>query len=111
MLTPDPAKRPARALAAAQAKVQAGAVDAGLDLLAMAETGPLGELDRADLVRPLAAYVTRRGSDAPPLLLAAAKSGRGRFVPDCRRGAGRPPVVQVRPAVCGRARLRRGSRG
>jgi hypothetical protein len=74
-LTPDPAKRAARALAAAQAKVQAGALDAGLNLLAIAEKGPLDELGRArtDLVRAQVAYVTRRGSDAPPLLLAAAK--------------------------------------
>jgi DNA-binding CsgD family transcriptional regulator len=75
VLTPDPAKRTTRALAAAQAKVQAGAVDAGLDQLAMAETGPLGELERAraDLVRAQVAYVTRRGRDAPALLLNAAK--------------------------------------
>jgi len=43
VLTPDPAKRTTRALAAAQAKVQAGALDAGVDLLAIAEAGPLGE--------------------------------------------------------------------
>ena len=63
VLTPDLAKRSARALAAAQAKVQAGAVDAGLDLLAMAEAGPLGEFERAraDLVRAQIAWVTRRG--------------------------------------------------
>jgi DNA-binding CsgD family transcriptional regulator len=75
MLTPDPADRTTRALAAAQAKVQAGALDAGLELLAMAEAGPLGEFERAraDLVRAQVAYVTRRGSDAPPLLLDAAK--------------------------------------
>ena len=59
VLTPDPAKRTARALAAAQAKVQAGALDAGLDLLAMAEAGPLGELERAraDLVRAQVAWL------------------------------------------------------
>jgi DNA-binding CsgD family transcriptional regulator len=75
VLTPDPAARTARALTAAQAKVQAGALDAGLELLAMAEAGPLGEFERAraDLVRAQIAYVTRRGSDAPPLLLDAAK--------------------------------------
>jgi hypothetical protein len=44
VLTPDPAERTTRALAAAQAKVQAGALDAGLELLAMAEAGPLGAL-------------------------------------------------------------------
>jgi DNA-binding CsgD family transcriptional regulator len=75
VLTPDMAKRSARALAAAQAKVQAGALDAGVDLLAMAEAGPLGEFERAraDLVRAQIAYVTRRGRDAPPLVLNAAK--------------------------------------
>src|SRR6201987_5945957 len=75
VLAPDLAKRSARALAAAQAKVQAGALDAGVDLLAMAEAGPLGEFDRAraDLVRAQIAYVTRRGRDAPPLVLNAAK--------------------------------------
>jgi DNA-binding CsgD family transcriptional regulator len=75
VLTPDPAKRTARALAAAQAKVQAGALDAGLDLLAMAEAGPLGELERAraDLVRAQVAWLTRPARDAPLLVLNAAK--------------------------------------
>ena len=88
VLTPDPAKRTARALAAAQAKVQAGALDAGLDLLAMAEEGPLDELERAraDLVRAQIAYVTRRSSDAPPLLLAAAKRLQP-IAPDFARAA------------------------
>jgi DNA-binding CsgD family transcriptional regulator len=86
LLTPDPAKRSSRALAAAQAKVQAGAVDAGLDLLAMAEAGPLGEFERAraDLVRAQIAYVTRRFSDAAPLLLNAAKRLEP-IVPDLAR--------------------------
>jgi DNA-binding CsgD family transcriptional regulator len=75
VLTPDPAKRTTRALAAAQAKVQAGALDAGLDLLAMAEAGPLGELERAraDLVRAQVAWLTGRSRDAPLLVLNAAK--------------------------------------
>ena len=74
-LTIDPAKRGERALAAASAKVQAGAFDAALDLLAMAETDHLIDLlqSRADLVRAQVAFVTSRGSDAPPLLLKAAK--------------------------------------
>ena len=46
-LTADPAARTGRTVAAAQAKVQAGASDVALDLLAIAEAGPLGELDRA----------------------------------------------------------------
>jgi DNA-binding CsgD family transcriptional regulator len=74
-LTPDPAQRAGRALAAAHAKLQAGAVDTAIDLLAMAEAGPLGDLERAyvDLVRAQLAFVTRRGSDAPPLLVRAAE--------------------------------------
>jgi hypothetical protein len=40
-LTPDPRRRAARALAAAEAKYQAGALDAALRLLAIAETGSL----------------------------------------------------------------------
>ena len=53
MLTPDPAQRAGRALAAAATKFQAGAFDAARDLLAMAAAGPLSELDhaRADLMQ------------------------------------------------------------
>ena len=74
-LTLDPARRAKRALAAAQAKHQAGAYDAALGLLATAEAGPLDELDRArvDLLRAQIAFASRRGRDAPPLLLKAAK--------------------------------------
>jgi hypothetical protein len=72
-LTLDPAKRAERALAAAQAKAHAGAPDAARELLAIAENGSLGELEqaRADLLRARLAFVTNRGSDAPPLLLRA----------------------------------------
>jgi DNA-binding CsgD family transcriptional regulator len=74
-LAPDPARRAGRALTAAQAKVQAGAFDAGRGLLHMAESGPLGEFDhaRADLVRAWLAFATGRGSEAPSLMLAAAR--------------------------------------
>ena len=74
-LTPDPARRGARALAAAQAKFEAGAPDAAYELLAAAEIGPLDELQRARLARLRAqiVFARRRGSDAPPLLLDAAK--------------------------------------
>ena len=52
-LTQDPARRADRALAAAQASLQAGAFDAALGLLATAEAGPLDEFQRArvDLLR------------------------------------------------------------
>jgi DNA-binding CsgD family transcriptional regulator len=74
-LTPDPARRAQRALAAARAEHQAGAPDAALALLAMAQAIPLDELQRArvDLLRAEIAFASRRGSDAPPLLLKAAR--------------------------------------
>jgi DNA-binding CsgD family transcriptional regulator len=74
-LTPEPSLRARRALAAAQAKHQAGAFDAALRLVAIAESGPLNELQRAqvDLLRGQIAFALSPGSDAPPLLLKAAK--------------------------------------
>ncbi len=74
-LTLDPARRAERALAAAEAKYQAGAFDATLALLATAEAGPPDELRRAraDLLRGQIAFSSSRGSDAPPLLLKAAR--------------------------------------
>jgi DNA-binding CsgD family transcriptional regulator len=74
-LTPDPTRRGARALAAAQAKLEAGAPEAAQALVATAELTPLDELQRARLARLRAqiAFALRRGSDAPPLLLDAAK--------------------------------------
>ena len=74
-LTPDPARRGARALAAAQAKLDAGAPEAAQALLATAELAPLDELQRARLerLRGQIVFARRRGSDAPPLLLDAAR--------------------------------------
>ena len=74
-LTLDPARRAERALAAAQAGYQAGAFDATLRLLAAAEAGPPDQLRRAraDLLRGQIAFSSSRGSDAPPLLLKAAR--------------------------------------
>jgi DNA-binding CsgD family transcriptional regulator len=74
-LTPDPKRRAKRALVAAQRKHQAGAPDAALRLLAMAEAGPLEELDhaRAQLLQAQITFAETRGRDAPPLLLEAAK--------------------------------------
>jgi DNA-binding CsgD family transcriptional regulator len=74
-LTPDPAERGKRAVAAAQAKFDAAASDAALDLLAIAELAPLDELQRARLERLRAeiVFARTRGSDAPALLLAAAR--------------------------------------
>jgi DNA-binding CsgD family transcriptional regulator len=74
-LTPDPAQRGRRALSAAQAKFDAAASDAALELLATAELAPLDELQRAQLERLRAeiAFARTRGSAAPSLLLDAAR--------------------------------------
>jgi DNA-binding CsgD family transcriptional regulator len=73
-LTPDPARRAQRALAAAQSKHLAGARAASLRLLAMAQTGPLDELGLAgaELLRAQLAAGSGGGRDAPALLLKAA---------------------------------------
>jgi DNA-binding CsgD family transcriptional regulator len=75
LLTPDPARRPGRTLAAAQASLRAGAFGKALELVAMAEAGPLDELQgaRADWLRGQIAFASGPGSDAPPLLLKAAR--------------------------------------
>jgi DNA-binding CsgD family transcriptional regulator len=74
-LTPDPAVRGRRALAAAQAKFDAAASDAALDLLATAELAPLDEFQRAWLERLRAeiTFARTRGSEAPAMLLDAAR--------------------------------------
>ena len=74
-LTPDPAERGRRALAAAEAKFEAAAPDAAVELLATAELAPLDELQRARLERLRAeiAFARTRGGDTPALLLDAAR--------------------------------------
>jgi DNA-binding CsgD family transcriptional regulator len=74
-LTQNPTLRAERALAAAQVSLQAGAFDAVLDLLTIAETGPLDEfqLARAALVRGHLAFTSGPRSDAASLLLTAAR--------------------------------------
>jgi DNA-binding CsgD family transcriptional regulator len=75
LLTANPARHAERALAAAQASMQAGAFGQALDLLATAEAGPLDEFQRArvDLVRGNVAFASGFSSDAPALLLQAAR--------------------------------------
>jgi DNA-binding CsgD family transcriptional regulator len=75
-LTGDPAQRAGRALAAAEACLAAGAFDVAHGLLATAQAGSLNQLQRArlDLLRAEAAYSESRGSEAPGLLLLAAKA-------------------------------------
>jgi DNA-binding CsgD family transcriptional regulator len=74
-LTQDPARRCERALAAAQASVLAGGFDDALWLLATAEAGALDELQRAriELLRAQLAFAASRGTEATPLLMAAAR--------------------------------------
>jgi len=74
-LTVDPLRRTGRTLAAAQAGLQAGAFGKARELLAIAEAGQLDELAsaRVDLLRGQIAFASGLGSDAPPLLLKAAK--------------------------------------
>ncbi|GAA1236571.1 helix-turn-helix transcriptional regulator [Pseudonocardia alaniniphila] len=73
-LSPDPARRGQRAMAAAQAKHLAGLPDSALGLLTLAEASPLTELERAraDLLRAQIALTMNRGGDVPSLLLKAA---------------------------------------
>jgi DNA-binding CsgD family transcriptional regulator/tetratricopeptide (TPR) repeat protein len=74
-LTDDPNLRGERALAAAQASLQAGSFDTALNLLTAAAAGPLDEFQRArvDLVRAHVAFASGFGSDAPALLMNAAR--------------------------------------
>ena len=75
MLTPEPARRAQRLLAAARAKRDAGALDAALGLLVAVEAGPLDALRTAEVehLRGQIAFDQRRGSDAARLLLSAAR--------------------------------------
>ena len=83
-VTPDPEARTRRALAAARAKLEAAAPDAASRLLAIAELGPLDELQgaRAERLRAQIAFAQTGSADvpgltigpqAPALLLEAAK--------------------------------------
>ncbi|MCW2911457.1 MAG: ATPase [Actinomycetia bacterium] len=74
-LTVDAARRAERALAAARASFQAGAFEAALELVTAAQAGPLDELQsaRVDLVHGQLAFASGLASDAPPLLLKAAR--------------------------------------
>jgi hypothetical protein len=74
-LTGDPARRADRALAAARANLYAGAFDEALRLLPIAEAGTSDEFQQAqaELLRGQIAFSSNIGSDAPPLLLSAAR--------------------------------------
>ena len=77
-LTPDETRRSERALAAAEAKLQAGALEAALPLLATAEAGPLTELQlaKAASLRGQISFASTHSGDAATLLLDAAERYR-----------------------------------
>ncbi len=74
-LTVNSKQRVARTLAAAEAKRQAGALDAALELASGAERNLLDdyELAQLDVLRARVSFASERGCDAPRLLLAAAQ--------------------------------------
>jgi DNA-binding CsgD family transcriptional regulator/tetratricopeptide (TPR) repeat protein len=74
-LTADPARHAERALAAAQAKYQAGAPAAAAELLARVESGPPDELRsaRVGLLRGQMAFASGHSAEASTLLLETAR--------------------------------------
>ena len=74
-LTPEPARRAQRLLAAARAKRDAGALDAALGLLVSVEAGPQDALRAAEVehLRGVIAMEQRRSRDGARLLVSAAK--------------------------------------
>src|SRR4051794_31006959 len=75
VLSGDPEQRVRRALAAAQASLDAGMFDGALKLLASAEASTPDELQAAhvELLRGQIAFASSMGPTAPPLLLKAAQ--------------------------------------
>jgi DNA-binding CsgD family transcriptional regulator len=73
-LTVDPGRRSERALAAAQASLNAGEFDHALAMLGTAEASAAGELAaaRIELLRAQVIFATASSADAPLLLFAAA---------------------------------------
>src|SRR3954447_4399510 len=74
-LTPEPAERVRRLLAAAHAKRDAGALEAAVELLTAAEAGPMSALQAAEAehLRGDVAFDQRRVGDAARLLVGAAR--------------------------------------
>ena len=76
VLTPEPSRRETRSLAAAQTMFEAGGIEEALALL---DGVPSATADddhvraRVQLLRAQIAFVSKRGNDATPLLLAAAQ--------------------------------------
>jgi DNA-binding CsgD family transcriptional regulator len=74
-LTPDPSERVRRSLAAAHAKLAVADMASASSLLDAAALNPLDDLQRARLerLRAQVVFLSRRGRDAPQLLLEAAQ--------------------------------------
>jgi DNA-binding CsgD family transcriptional regulator len=74
-LSVDRSRRAGRALAAAEAKRQAGALEEALSLADLAEQGPLDDFQHAQVeaLRARVAFASNRGGEAPSLLLDAAR--------------------------------------
>jgi DNA-binding CsgD family transcriptional regulator len=74
-LTPDPSDRGRRALAAARARLESGALEAASALLGVAESARLDDFQEAMVawLRAQIVFARRRGFEAPPLLLEAAR--------------------------------------
>ncbi|MFI6515755.1 AAA family ATPase [Spirillospora sp. NPDC050679] len=79
-LTPDPALRARRHLAAARATLEAGAFESALTLLETAESGPLDDAERVhgDLLRGQAAFFQDGAAEAVGHLIRAARRDPGR---------------------------------
>jgi DNA-binding NarL/FixJ family response regulator len=75
VLSRDPKQRVRRALAAAQASLDAGIFEGALETLALAEASTPDELQaaHAELLRGQIAFASSMGTTAPPLLLNAAQ--------------------------------------
>ena len=110
-LTREPSRRARRALAAAQTKFQAGALDDALSLLAMAETGALSDLERARAALLRRADSIRRHARKQCATAAArggATAGDARSDPCPRDLSGRTVRGDVRGAIRWTRRKRAG---
>ncbi len=98
--TPVSGARAARAVRAASAALQAGSPDTASDLLALADLGPLDELQRAraDLVRARSVLLSDGGEEAAPLLVTAARR-LGRLDPPLAREAHLDACAAARSAA------------
>jgi hypothetical protein len=109
-LTREPSRRARRALAAAQTKFQAGALDDALSLLAMAEAGALSDLERARVALLRADSIRRhaRKQCATAAAQGGATAGDARPDPCPRDISGRTVCGDVRGAIRWTRRKRAG---